>query len=147
MELRKLTDVFYQNNMHLVEVLDKQKGCWTSHKTRGYGILICEYKRLTFGLPLRSRIMHPACFRTKGQAGLDYSKAVLITRPEYVAEVSFKIPFEEYKRILTREMQIKKEFSKYIEHYRHGVLNKLSYISQDYKYSTLCNYHVELELI
>ena len=64
MELKKLEELFYLENTHLLEVLDKSKmGEWTQNKTRGYGITLCSFKELRFGIPLRSHITHKNAFQ------------------------------------------------------------------------------------
>jgi len=69
MLLQKLESLFFEENTHLVEVLDKQEGVWDGEKERGYGILIITHNSLRFGIPLRSHIKHKACFITTGTNG------------------------------------------------------------------------------
>lgn len=149
MELKKLENLFYEENNHLVEVLDKDAaGAWVSAKTRGYGIVVIELKGLRFGIPLRSVIKHKECFLTvKGDTkGLDYSKAVLLVKDEYISKNAFKIPTDEFVRIKQKSHKIKVAFTKYVEHYIKGVTNKDEHILAGYKYTTLKNYHKELGL-
>jgi protein AbiQ len=141
-ELRKLEDLFYIENIHLKEVLDKNKhGQWSDNKTRGYGIVICEYSGLNFGIPLRSNINHKHCFKTIENKGLDFTKAVLLTKEEYVSKNSFIIPAEEHTKIVDSAHHIKKKFSKYVEGYVKGVSKSDNNILKNYQYSTLQNYH------
>lgn len=137
MKLAKLEQVFFTQNAHLVEVL---------HKQRGYGIVVISVAGgLTFGIPLRSHIKHGACFRTVGDAGLDYSKALMITDPAHLGG-SFKIPPNEYVKIADREIFITQRFEKYVEKYISGVRKNDANILREYQYSTLQNYHVELQV-
>ncbi|WP_413736371.1 hypothetical protein ACL2XP_26310 [Sodalis sp. RH21] len=83
MQLKKLDQYFYSDNMHLVQVLDKLLDNWIRAKERGYGIVFIKIKRLAFGLPLRSNIKNKAAYIiTKSDEagirgkGLDFSKAV-----------------------------------------------------------------------
>ncbi|WP_212633375.1 hypothetical protein, partial [Pseudomonas aeruginosa] len=75
MLIQKLEDAFFNENVHLEEVLDKRHGQWDGEKKRGCGILLIEHNNLRFGIPLRSHISHSACFKTIGTKGLDFSKA------------------------------------------------------------------------
>lgn len=147
MKLAKLHDDFFNENKGLVEVLDKNRqGEWDGEKTRGYGVvLISVADGLTFGIPLRSRITHSSCFRTVNDAGLDYSKAVLITNPAHVAD-AFKIPSDQYVKIVDREIFITQRFEKYVERYIFGVRKGDVNILRGYRFSTLQNYHAELQI-
>ena len=146
-ELRKLEDIFYTENTHLIEVLDKnQLGVWDSKKTRGYGIVICDYKELKFGIPLRSKL-HPRnrfCFKTLGDKGLDFTKAVLLEKDKYISQSPFIIPNAEHTKIIDKAYHIKTKFSKYVERYIFAVSASDKNILRDYKFSTLQNYHTHL---
>lgn len=148
MLLRKLENLFYDENTHLVEVLDKTEAEWTAAKTRGYGIVIIELKGLQFGIPLRSTInrRNKHCFITKERKGLDYSKAVLLAKAEYVSDVPFQIPTDELKSIRDNEHKIAQQFGKYVERYIKYAKEdpRASVLSREYLYSTLVNYHAEL---
>lgn len=146
MEIKKLEDAFYSENSHLVEVMDKQGNAWTSDKTRGYGIVVVEIVGLRFGIPLRSNANHKQCYNFSGNKALDYSKAVLLMKDEYISDVPFKIPDEEFLIIQKKSFFITKQFTKYVERYieavKQGDDNKL----KTYRFSTLQNYHAELKL-
>ena len=148
MKLKKLNDNFFSQNNHLVEVLDKDhQGNWNGEKTRGYGVVVVSVAGgLTFGIPLRSRIKHNACFRTVNDAGLDYSKAVLINDPAYLAG-PFIIPSDQYVKIADRETFITDRFEKYVNRYILGVQRDDQNILRGYRYTTLQNYHAELGLL
>ena len=138
MKLAKLEQVFFPQNAHLVEGLHKEK--------RGYGIvLISVAGGLTFGIPLRSHIKHSACFRTVGEAGLDYSKAVIIMDAAHIGG-AFKIPSNEYVKIADREVFITQKFEKYVEKYISAVRKNDQNVLREYRYSTLQNYHTELQI-
>lgn len=149
MLLRKLEALFYDENTHLVEVLDKTGAHWdASGKTRGYGIVIIELNGLRFGIPLRSHIWkgNKHCFITKDRKGLDYSKAVLLAKADYVSNVPFQIPNDEIKKLRDKEHIIGKQFGKYVERYvKYASEDPPSMVLQrEYRFSTLVNYHVEL---
>jgi len=147
MLIKKLEELFYQENAHLIEVLDKDKhGNWNGNKTRGYGIAICDHKGLRFGIPLRSNINHKFGFKTKDDKGLDFSKAVLLAKDSYISTAPFLIPPDEHKEILDKAHHIQKMFSKYVERYVVGRQKNDDNILKPYKFSTLCNYHAELGL-
>ena len=90
MHLKKLDQSFYNENTHLVQVLDKDSnGNWDEKKTRGYGFIFIQIEAgLTFGIPLRSKIKHDASYITKREPdvndsrvkgkGLDFTNALLI---------------------------------------------------------------------
>lgn len=148
MLLQKLENAFFDENEHLVEVLDKDKNGWNiTHKTRGYGILVVNINNLRFGIPLRSHIKHKACFITSDTKGLDYSKAVLLLKDDYISQQSFVIPQAEFLKIKEHTYFIEKQFTKYIARYLKGVEKNDLNILRGYQFSTLQNYHVELGLV
>lgn len=156
MLVRKLEDLFYEENVHLHEVMDKDKttGNWNDDKTRGYGIVVIDLQNLKFGIPLRSHIPrgNKHCFITKEtrdgrvRKGLDFTKAVLLLKDEYVSNVTFNIPVDELKTLRDNEYIISKKFDKYVvqyvEHTRNGT--RVSMLVREYGFSTLRNYHSEL---
>jgi protein AbiQ len=155
MQLRKLDNAFFIENSHLVQALDNHNGNWQTNKVRGYGIVVINYKGLTFAIPLRSNIKHKAAYITvrsttpsiKGK-GLDYSKALFISEERYISSDIFQIPPAEHKKLLNKEHHITAQFTKYIEHYVKAVNKSDNNIlqSNEYRYTTLQNYHVELGL-
>ncbi len=144
MLIQKLEDAFFDENKHLVEVLDKKNGVWDEEKKRGYGIVLISLDNLRFGIPLRSHIAHRACFTTSGTKGLDYSKSVLLLKDEYISASPFKIPEPEYVKIKDRTVFIGKQFSKYVDRYIYAVGKDDQNILRHYRFSTLQNYHAEL---
>ncbi|ADW71606.1 type III toxin-antitoxin system TenpIN family toxin [Granulicella tundricola] len=146
MLIQKLEPLFFKENTHLVEVLDKSNGIWTAEKSRGYGILVISYNNLRFGIPLRSHIKHQARFLTDGTKGLDYSKAVLLTKDEYISTTPFMIPPDEYVKIKDRTHHINGQFAKYVEKYVTAVQKNDENVLRNYKFSTLQNYGLELGL-
>ncbi len=150
-EFRQLTSDFYKDNQ-LVEMLDKG-----IDKGRGYGVLLVDVKGVKFAIPVRSKmhINHKFCFTTriyedKGKRvrhGLDYSKAVIIKEKRYVSQSQFFLENRnDYNKINRRQHHIKSEFEKYIEKYIKAVQNDDQNILREYRYSTLQNYHDELNL-
>jgi protein AbiQ len=155
MQLKKLDYSFYAENAHLKEALDNEHGEWQKGKTRGYGVVVISFKELTFAIPLRSNIKHDAAYITvrssekgvKGK-GLDYSKAVLISKENYISHEHFKIPPAEHKKLLDKEHFVTGRFEKYVEKYRKAVsVNDKNILnSPEYRHTTLQNYHLALEL-
>lgn len=160
MELKKLDPSFYTDNPHLIEVLDNINGNWQSGKTRGYGVVVINLNSLKFAIPLRTNIKHDAAYitkklpaspcplgRVKGK-GLDFSKAVLIQKDSYISSSAFKIPSDEHNKLLNKEHFITKKFEKYVDRYRKAVTTADKHILQsaEYLYTTLQNYHSDLEL-
>jgi len=136
----------------LLEVLDLINGKWISNKCRGYDVVIINLyleKDLCFGIPLRSRITHGAAYITnitnEKNQGLDYSKALLL-QEAYISNDPFKIPNEEHKKILNHSEFIKGQFQKYVEKYIKAVNQSDNNVikSEEYKNTTLKNYHKEL---
>lgn len=146
MLIQKLEDIFFDENGHLAEVLDKRKGQWDGEKKRGYGILLIEHNNLRFGIPLRSHISHKFCFKTLGDKGLDFSKAVLLAKDEYISTSPFMIPSDEFVKIKDRTHFIQGKFSKYVEKYVSSIQKQDANALNSYRFSTLKNYHAELGL-
>jgi protein AbiQ len=145
MNLKKLEDLFYQENSHLVEVLDKDHtNNWTPRKQRGYGIVVCEVDGLRFGIPLRSHLKHKHGQKTVGDKGIDYSKAVLLTKDSYISSQPFLIPDNEHRILQSKEHWITQQFSKYVQRYIKGRTKNDLNILREYRFSTLQNYHTEL---
>lgn len=155
MKLRKLDSSFYPAHTHLEQALDNIDGKWIENKTRGYGIAVVEIKGLTFAIPLRSCINHKAAYLTvthsnKGnKKGLDFSKALLIRDNSYISNEIYKIDKEEHKKLQGKEKFITDKFNKYIARYIDAVNKSDKNIlhSQEYRYTTLRNYHIDLGLI
>jgi len=155
MLLRKLDPSFYLENSHLIEALDNYNGNWGKGKTRGYGIAVVTMANLKFAIPLRSHINHNAAYITvKSQPhghhgkGLDFTKALLLIDNKYVSSEVYKIPYDEKKKLASKSRYIIVKFEKYVEKYIYSVKTSDNNIltSNEYRYSTLVNYHKELKI-
>jgi protein AbiQ len=155
MKLKKLDSSFYSDNTHLVEILDCLNGNWQTGKIRGYGVVVISINSLTFAIPLRSNIRHHAAYITVKSAirgvkgkGLDFSKALLISKTSHVSNELFKISSSEFKSLKNKEVFITQKFEKYVDHYIKAVNASDQHILQndEYRFSTLINYHTELGL-
>ncbi|MEZ2576320.1 type III toxin-antitoxin system TenpIN family toxin [Buttiauxella ferragutiae] len=117
-----------------------------------------ELNGLVFAIPVRSNIKHDASYilevnrdrdrQVKGM-GLDYSKAMLIRSPEHVSDNVFLLRSKSAGRKLQgKEDHVTKQFTRYVERYilavQKGDKNILN--SQEYRFTTLVNYHKELGL-
>ena len=71
MQLKILSEKFYDEYKNFNEILKKEN--------RPYACLTIELDGLLFAIPFRHHIRHPYAFHTLGEAGLDYTKAVIIT--------------------------------------------------------------------
>lgn len=144
-QLRTLTDQFYADNKGLKEALDGSN----DGKVRGYGIVVIDLKGLMFGIPLRSHLNHKFGFvseRSEGVTkGLDYTKALLIQKEEYVSR-AYKIPAAEFIHINDNKEKIQEDFNKFVNRYIDAHFKKDENILRNYRYSTLKNYHKELGL-
>lgn len=156
-ELKRLSEAFYQENSHLYEMIDKNRDSGNiENKGRGYGVILVPIRNLTFAIPFRSNMSHNFGFvshrehKSDGsviKAGLDYTKAVVITKTRYLETRLFKLrTSKEYWNIVYNEEQIISEFESYIEKYISAVEENDENILNDYRWSTLKNYHVELGL-
>lgn len=81
--------------------------------------------------------------------GLDYQKAMLIRNAAHVSNIDFVLKTKTAgKKLLDKDEHIKKQFSQYVERYiaamREGDRDILRY--NEYKFTTLINYHAELGL-
>lgn len=153
MLLKKLDQSFYDENTHLKEVLDLKDGVWIEGKTRGYGIVLIELNGLTFGVPVRSNIRHKASYITNRSnqpgilgKGLDYSKALLLAKPDYISSMPFKIDTRQHELLKDKAIFISKSFEKYVTKYVRAIRKADSNVltSNEYRYTTLQNYHIEL---
>jgi protein AbiQ len=153
-KLVKLDNSFYRENFHLKEALDNEDEKWITGKVRGYGIVVIKINNLTFAVPLRTNIRHKASYIVVKSAkagirgkGLDFSKALLISKRSYILENEpFKIPPAEHMRLANKGTYIRGSFEKYVQKYIMAVKKRDQNIlnSNIYRYTTLQNYHKEL---
>lgn len=151
-KLHQLTQAFYDEHSHLIEVSDKNRDGTFNDKGRGYGILMINVKGYKFAIPLRSSMNHNENFTTKIiqergtklRKGLDYSKSVIITDQRFISIRPFKIGQDEFVKIAKSEIHIIKSFEKYIDRYIQAYKKNDLNILHKYRFSTLQNYHDEL---
>ena len=91
-ELRKLSKEFYKAYPHneSPEMEDKLG--------RPYVVLLVKINNVKFAISLRTNICHSFCYKfktsdreTKSSTGIDFSKAVVISRDSYLGEETAKM--------------------------------------------------------
>ena len=117
---------------------------------RPYLVVIVEIRDITFAIPLRHHIMHRYSFITNRTErwGLDYSKAVIISRPEFIEKPNRPITINqsEYVKITDRKKYIQSKFEQFLNTYERAVLRGTPLVEPVLQYSTLQYFHQELGL-
>ena len=137
-ELRKLSGEFYKAYPHDdYPELESKLG-------RPYVVLLVEINNIKFAIPLRTNIRHAFCYKfrtsdrkTESSTGIDFSKAVVITKDSYLGEET-DINDKEYLELQEKEFFIINKFKKYINDYiafkKHG---GNEHVARRYMFSTL----------
>lgn len=130
MELKILSEKFYNTYSHCNEILKKQN--------RPYACLTIELDGLLFAVPFRHHIRHQYAFHTIGEAGLDYTKAVIITDILFLSADKPSIESKEFAIIKRDEQKIRYGFMKYVNQYKRAMKHHDNPRSEKIlKYSTL----------
>ena len=138
LELRKLSNQFYKDYPH--ENFPEME----TKPNRPYVVLLLEIDHIKFAIPLRTNIRHSFCYKfrtsdrkTESVTGIDFSKAVVITKSDYLGERA-NINDKEYLELQRKAYFIVGRFRKYVEDYiklkRHG---GNEYVVKRYAFSTL----------
>ena len=90
-----LTQDFYTKYSGCKEILSKE--------SRPYAMLQFEVDGIKFGIPIRHHISHPFAFLTIGDRGLDFTKAIVIEKEEYISNSNAIIDTAEWKIISRNE--------------------------------------------
>ena len=115
-------------------------------KDRPHAIILVQVRNLRFAIPLRTNLRHKQGFNTINNAGLDFSKALIVFEDRDIKR-DIKLSPEEFKKIVDNEDFIVRKFEKYVEKYISAVKNKKhGELNRAYRYSTLINYHKQLLL-
>lgn len=122
MKLITLSPLFYQKYGHCPEILTKP--------TRPYVCLTVVIDGVVFAIPFRHHITHKWAFLTCGEAGLDYSKAVVIADPGYIGPGVPTIEQREFDALKGKEAVITNGMRKFLAAYKKAV-----------KYSENSHYH------
>jgi protein AbiQ len=113
-----LNKKFYDDYADCVEIEKKE--------IRPYTQVYTTINRLIFAIPLRSHIDHPHVLWTnkKEHCGLDFSKAVIILKSDYI-DNSRKphIRQDEFENLRGKEYIIKQNMIKYINDYKEAKQN------------------------
>ena len=113
MEIRTLSNEFYTDYRSCTEILMKQ--------TRPYYCLLLDIDGNKYAIPFRHHINHPYAFMTTEKAGLDFSKAVIISDEKYLSHSPATIEQAEFNIIKRSEQQIKSKFKRYLHQYKRAL--------------------------
>ncbi len=136
-----LSQEFYNDYANCSEIEQKQN--------RPYIMLIVKIDNLTFALPLRSNIKHKyAYFSDKeNHCGIDFSKAVVISKQEYIdTNKKPHIRENEFKALENKDYLIALKFKNYLEDYKNAYKVNAKRLNQKFAYCTLQYFHKELGL-
>jgi len=137
-ELRKLSEQFYKDYPHSVfPEMESKLG-------RPYVVLLVMINDIRFAIPLRTSIRHSYCYKfkksdreTNSITGIDYSKAVIISKDSYLGEET-NINDKEYLELQEKTFFIIAKFKKYIEGYIDFKTNGGNeHTAKKYRFSTL----------
>lgn len=121
-------------------------------ENRPYVLLLLTIDGLNYAIPFRSHITHNYAFFTNKEkkCGIDYTKAVIITKKEYIQEFyegkPIRIRKEERKALFGQKHVIINGIKDYIKEYKRAVKNKINNKFFVFKVSTLQYFHKELGL-
>lgn len=105
-----LTRSFYETYKNCKEILKKAD--------RPYAVHIFKYNNLTIAIPMRSKINHSFCIKTIGKKGLDFTKAVVITNPDYITDYIAYINSKEYFKLNKKSAFIEKKWEAFLKTYQ-----------------------------
>ena len=130
-----LSEKFYEDYPH--EKYDQME----TKENRPYAHVHIEaYDRL-FCIPLRSNIDHPHAYFTnkKEKCGVDYSKAVVIIKPEYIDNTTkVYLRQKEHNKLNGKDYKIKMQFMEYIKLYKQAKIDEtIPHRDKILKFSTL----------
>ena len=135
-----LTEKFYSDYILCTEIEKKIE--------RPYTMFKIKIDEIEFAIPLRSHINHDHVLWTDkiNNCGLDFSKTIIITNPNYIntSEVPH-IRENEYRCLIGKEYIIKTKLISYIKDYKKALLhNHIHKNAILCGYSTLQYFHTEL---
>lgn len=130
MKLKILSEKFYDTYADCKEILKKED--------RPYACFTIELDGLLFAIPFRHHINHRYAFYTIGEAGLDYTKSVIITDPLFLSDDKPTIESAEFSIVKREEQKIRYGLIKYINQYKRAMRHRNNPRSENIlKYSTL----------
>ncbi len=151
-QLVRLTSLFYQDYPHssYPEILSKN--------SRTYNCFLFEiWKDIFVCVPYRTEINHKYSYRFKHSArsrqhksGLDFSKAVIISNPDYISHTAAVIDTDEFRETIANIIHIATRVSQYVKDYidyNKGIhtISEQEY-TRRYQYSPLKYFHRELNI-
>lgn len=113
MKLITLSAYFYSTYSNCPEILTKS--------TRPYACLAVRIDGVPFAIPFRHHIHHKWAFITYGEAGLDYSKAVVVADPRFIGSHTPEIEQVEFDSLKGKDALIENGMRKYLSTYRKAV--------------------------
>lgn len=116
MKIKILSKKFYDTYSACSEILKKE--------TRPYACLTIEIDSMLFAIPFRHHIKHAYSFHTIGEAGLDYTKAVIISDDDYLTDEHPTIESKEFAIIKKNEQKIKYGLKKYVNQYKRAMKHR-----------------------
>ena len=143
-KLKRLTPCFYNDFSGCSEILQKCE--------RPYCIALVVVDGTKFAIPFRTYPSHKYCyiFSTSDRSqnsGLDFSKAVVITKEAYIGDDA-TISSNEYKEFINKQLVIANRFENYLQDYKKWCTNPSYYRAENaLKYSSLQYFHRELGIL
>ena len=130
MKLIYLSSAFFTEYKDCTEILQKSN--------RPYCCLQVLIKGVPYAIPFRHHIAHKHAFRTVGDCGLDYTKAVVISKREYIATEVPYIDQAEFNAIKGKEQQIATGMKNFIKVFKKALQYSSSpHYANIIKYSSL----------
>ena len=143
-KIYRLSDIFYNAYSHHPEILKKND--------RPYCIATITIEGIRFAIPFRTNIRHPYAhiFRNSKRsdnAGLDFSKAVVINDDKYIG-IEAIIDSDEYSLFIKDIKIISNRFAKFIKNYRIWALNPVYHKKESLMNMTSLQYfHQEIGIL
>ena len=97
---------------------------YSKKENRPYACLTIELDGLLFAVPFRHHIKHQYAFHTIGEAGLDYTKSVLITDALFLSNEKPSIESKEFAIIKREENKIRYGLAKYVNQYKRAMRHR-----------------------
>ena len=116
MKLVRLSKKFYDDYSSCKEILKKSN--------RPYLMMIISINSVDYAIPFRSNISHKYAYWTDkpNHCGLDFTKAVVILKSEYIGTYKVQLRQNEFNAIKGKEYEIAKKFSSFIKLYKKSAL-------------------------
>lgn len=116
MKLKILSKEFYDIYADCKEILKKTE--------RPYACFTLEVDGILFAIPFRHHIHHRFSFHTLGEAGLDYTKTVVISENRFLTDDRPTIESKEFAIIKRNEQKIRYGFKQYLNQYRRAMKHR-----------------------